>query len=59
MSENCENLIYLYKKCLNDISVRNSLELAKTTSDCFSYWNQLIYCMDKKDKEKSTNDIKK
>jgi hypothetical protein len=59
MSENCENLVYLYKKCLNEISVRNSIELAKTTSDCFFYWNKLIYCMDKKRDEQPTNDIKK
>lgn len=55
MYENCENLIELYKKCLRDISVRNSLELTKTTADCFGYWNQLIRCMDAKEKSDSTD----
>lgn len=54
MSENCESLVVLYKKCLNDVSTQNSIALTKTTAECFLYWNQLIKCMDNREKNKYT-----
>lgn len=54
MSENCESLVFLYKKCLNDISTQNSFALTKTTAECFLYWNQLIKCMENKEDKKNT-----
>lgn len=54
MSKNCENLLYRYKKCLNDLSTKNQLDVTKTTTDCFFYWNELLKCIDKREKEKNT-----